>query len=56
MSTLLLADNWFGLEVTKHLKSLGENIVGLFVHPTENQHYTHDIIKASGLDSDKIFI
>ena len=56
MKILLLADNWVGWKVTKHLKSLGEDIVGLFVHPPEHQHYTNEIVEASELDSKKIFI
>ena len=31
MRILLLADNWVGWNVTAHLKSLSENIIGLFV-------------------------
>lgn len=56
MRIILLADNWVGWKVTAHLNFLEEDIIGLFVHPPEHQHYTQEIINASGLDSDQIFV
>ena len=56
MKVLLLADNWVGWKVTQYLQSIGEDIVGLFVHTPEYQHYADEIIEASKLDSKKIFI
>jgi methionyl-tRNA formyltransferase len=56
MKVLLLADNWVGWKVTQYLQSIGEDIVGLFVPPPENQHYADEIIEASKLDLKKIFI
>lgn len=56
MRILLLADNWVGWQVTKHLRSLGEHIVGLIVHPPEEQHYTSEIIESSGLIEEQIMI
>ena len=56
MKILLLADNWVGWKVTQHLQSIGEDIVGLFIHPPKYQHHTDEIIKASKLDTQQIFI
>ncbi len=55
MRILLLADGWVGWEVTRYLRGLGEDIVGLMVHPPAKQHYTQEIIQASGLASTRIW-
>lgn len=61
MKILLLADYKGGFEAAKYLKSRGEDIVGLVVHPTQfeqdvNRGYTQKIIDTLNLPHDRIFI
>ena len=54
MRIVLLLDNYIGLKVIEILNSYNENIVGMFVHPTEHQHLYKEIVDASGLPADLI--
>ncbi len=55
MRILYLGNNRVGLEVLRWLRTRGENIVGLVVHPPERQKYGHEIVAASGLEERAIF-
>lgn len=54
MKILLLADNWVGLRVTRHLRDLGEDVVGLYLHPDDRQNLGLEIAEASGLPPSRI--
>ena len=45
MRIVLFADNYIGMKVVEKLKKYNEDIVGLFIHPPQYQHYTKEIIK-----------
>jgi len=55
MRILLMADHWVGWKITQYLRECNENIVGLLVHPPEYQHYSKEIIEASGILPNQIF-
>ncbi len=56
MRILLLADNWVGLQVTRHLRDLGEDVVGLYLHPPEGQNLGEEIAAASGLSETEVHV
>ncbi len=55
MRIVLFADNYIGLKVIEILNLYNENIVGMFVHPTDHQHFYKEIVDASGLSSELIY-
>ena len=50
MRILYLGNNRVGHEVLRWLKSQGEEIVGLVVHPQDKRKYGDEIISAAGLE------
>ena len=52
---LFLGNNWVGWQVLQWLKSQGEEIVGLVVHPKQRQKYGEEIIEVASLDRSNIF-
>ena len=54
MRIVLFADNYVGLKITELLRRKNENVVGLFVHPEGQRHFTNEIVSASGLPSERI--
>ena len=54
MRIVLFADNYIGLKVIEILNSHNENIVGMFVHPTEHQNLYNEIVEASRLPPELI--
>lgn len=56
MRILLLADNRVGLHVTRHLADLGEDVIGLYLHPDNRQNLGSEIAEASGLSSSQIWV
>lgn len=55
MRVLVLGNNWVAWQVIRCLKELGEEIVGLVLHPPQQCKYGEEIKSASGLDSADIF-
>lgn len=55
MKILFMGNNWVGLKILEWLKNEGEDIVGLVVHPPENQKYTQNMLQIAGLPSNRIF-
>jgi methionyl-tRNA formyltransferase len=55
MRILFLANNWLGWQILKWLKDERETIVGVVMHPPENQKYGKEIISAAQLPSSRIF-
>lgn len=60
MKVFLMADYRVGWEVAKYLRTMGENIVGLAVHPVRMEHqinrgYTRKIIETVGLPKQLVF-
>ncbi len=56
MRILLLADNRVGLHVTRHLADLGEDVIGLCLHPDDCQNLGPEIVEASGLAPSQIWV
>jgi methionyl-tRNA formyltransferase len=56
MKILLLADNYVGLKVVETLVDLGEDIVGIYLHPIDYQNYSQQIADASKLPAERILI
>lgn len=54
MKTVVLVNNKVGLEVCRHLKSLGEDIVGAVIHPIERRKYGEEILSLLDLPEDRI--
>src|SRR5215211_3204581 len=54
MRIVLLGNNWVALEVLKRLRSQGDEIVCLVIHPSDKQKYGSEIRSASGLDNSRI--
>ena len=50
MRILYLGNNRVGYEVLRRLKSSGEDIVGLVVHPPDKRKYGEEIIAAADFD------
>lgn len=55
MRVLFLGNNRVGLEVLKHLRQNGDEIVGLVLHPVEKSRFRSEIIEVSGVDKSGIF-
>lgn len=53
---ILMANDIVGLNTVKYLVDRGENLVALFVHDVPNQKYTHEIIDASNLSEDNVYM
>lgn len=51
-----MADNWVGWKVCQYLKEIGENIVGLAIHPNSIRNYGKEIVNSVGLTEEKIFV
>jgi len=56
MRIFVFADNWVGNQVIKYLNENNENIVGIALHPPENQTFSEEIIESSNLPDENIFI
>jgi methionyl-tRNA formyltransferase len=56
MRIVVLADNYVGYEVVKYLAEARENVVGLYLHPPEWRNYGDEIIRASGLANERVFV
>ena len=55
MRYVYFANNLTGLRVLEWLVATGDSPVGLVVHPSSRSAFREDIIRASGLPSDRIF-
>jgi methionyl-tRNA formyltransferase len=55
MRILFLGNNRMAWQVLAHLKMMGENIVGVVVHPVEKRKYGDDILSTAGVDSECVF-
>ncbi len=55
MRILYLGNNRLGCQVLERLKAMGEDVVGLVLHPQERRRYSSEIIEASGLSEASIF-
>ena len=55
MRIFYLTNNRLGLEVLRYLKSSGQTLVGLAVHPREKRRLGDEIIDTAGLDDDRVF-
>lgn len=55
MRILLFANNWVGWQIALWLRSQGEEIVGLVLHPASERKYGSEIIATVGLDAPNIF-
>jgi methionyl-tRNA formyltransferase len=55
MRVLLFANNWVGCQIAELLRSQGEEIVGLVMHPATQQKYGQEINATVGLDASRIF-
>ncbi|MDD5529879.1 MAG: formyltransferase family protein [bacterium] len=56
MKILYMGNNYVGYEIIRWLSDKKENIVGLVIHPKENEKYTKDMIKVSGVKKENIFL
>ncbi|HEX2658845.1 MAG TPA: formyltransferase family protein [Polyangia bacterium] len=54
MRLLFAGNNWLGLEALRFLRSQGEEIVGLALHPSGKRRYGDELLAASGLSTDAI--
>ena len=55
MRILLFANNWVGWQIGAWLRSQGEEIVGLVLHPPAERKYGNEIIAAVGVDGSNIY-
>ena len=55
MRILLFANNWVGFQIAEWLRSQGEEIVGLVLHPATQRKYGDEIVATAGLDASRIF-
>ncbi|MFX0200474.1 MAG: methionyl-tRNA formyltransferase [Candidatus Hodarchaeota archaeon] len=55
MRILFLGNNWVAWQTIQWLKSQGEDIVGLVIHPPETRKYGKEIVKSSKVDSARVF-
>lgn len=55
MRILYFGNGWLGWQVLKWLRSRGESIEGLVIHPENRQQYGSQILEAAGLQMDHIF-
>lgn len=55
MRILLLVNNWVGWQIASWLKKMGENIIGLVLHPDEKRNYGDEIIASTNLPEKFIF-
>jgi methionyl-tRNA formyltransferase len=55
MNVLLFANNRVGLALTKWLRSRGERIVGVVVHPAARQKFRREIVRAAGVPRRAVF-
>lgn len=55
MRILFLGNNRMAWQVLAHLKTLGEEIVGLVIHPTDKRKYGDEILLTADVDSGSIF-
>lgn len=52
---LFLGNNWVAWQTIQWLKSQGEDIVGLVIHPPGTRKYGEEILKSSKVDSARVF-
>ena len=52
---VLLVNNWLGWQVVQWLKSQGETIVGLVVHPGPRRKYGDEILESACLEPEQVF-
>jgi len=55
MRILLFANNWVGWQIGAWLRSQGEQIVGLVLHPPAERKYGGEILEAVGVDECDIY-
>ena len=55
MRILVFANNWVGWQIIDWLRSHGEQIVGLVLHPPERRRYGEEMIGSAGIDRRSIF-
>lgn len=56
MRVLFLGNNRAGWEILRWLKSEGEDIVGVVVHPNERQKFGDEILRDAVLPADRAFV
>ncbi len=55
MRILYMANSWLGWQILRWLKTEGEDIIGLVIHPPSKQKYVEDILDIADLPSDRVF-
>jgi methionyl-tRNA formyltransferase len=55
MRTLLMANNWGGLQIAKYLRERNEDIVGLIIHPEANRKFGSEILATLNLPPNKLW-
>ena len=55
MRTLLMANNWGGLQIAMYLRERNDDIVGLVIHPEDNQKFAAEILTTIKLPPEKIW-
>jgi methionyl-tRNA formyltransferase len=52
---LYLGNNWVGWQIAAWLRSQGEELAGLVVHPPARRRYGDELISSAGVDPSRIF-
>lgn len=55
MKILYLGNNRVGLDVLRHLKSIGEDVVGLVIHEQPRQKFVREMLDVARLPEDAVF-
>ncbi len=55
MRIVCLANNWVGWQVVSWLRSVGEEVVGLVIHPEGKQKYAKELLGAAALPEARVF-